>query len=238
MELSLKEPKIYVQKYVENADGKWIWETIKEVDNIDEAQELISKHREEEPHVAVRRTNNKDLKQYQCFNCGKDLFYSWTWDFANNKPALKTQSGYTHRCFAGSSHVNERPHKCKYCKADDLLWLRVNGKWQLLESYGLPHFCDGKYKYLAEKREALKRRYAAEKKRVLSKPVDSQCKNCHGKGFKIYNTTGNVGMKTRKCRSCKGIGIYSTQRVKEHLATLRRRYWPFAPWMLNKRKKK
>jgi len=120
--------------------------------------------------------------------------------------------------------------KCKYCSADDLWWSREkmeSGETKniLMESWGLPHGCEERRKFLDEQSQAKKDEYAKEKVRIESLKDGDNCGHCSGGvvlGL-VYNNSPYGG----RCTYCRGSGKISALTKKQALAEVRRRIWPY-----------
>lgn len=179
---------------------------------------------------------SKTNKTYACRACGKSGLI-WRHNH-NTKLNFLVEVGatkygkshiYTHSC----PEQDMRPGKCRYCKAVDLVWVRQNSKYELTESYGLPHACNERTEMWLAHKEALREDYARTKKWFNSFPEDFQCSACKGSGFRRRHTKGanKVCIAYWKCKKCRGVGTFSSNRKRLWLGSLRQKYWPYRPWM-------
>lgn len=173
-------------------------------------------------------------KKYECYRCNtKDLLFSW--DFVRKKPILILEGGPRHACLPYQEDADVRATNCRYCGSQDVLWVRRDKKYELTESYGLPHTCDEYRQCYADHKAALREDYAFEKKWAKSQKENSKCKKCNGRGFKSRLRKRRHDSKPYyrfvPCKVCKNIGTFTEYAVKTYLKSLRKKYWPFKPWM-------
>lgn len=74
------------------------------------------------------------MSEGTCHYCGQKGF--WAWDWYKGKPSLLADNK-VHKCTNGDIF----PGWCTQCKQTDLLLIRKNDEFQLIESHGLPHTC-------------------------------------------------------------------------------------------------
>lgn len=119
--------------------------------------------------------------------------------------------------------------ECKFCHAKDLWWNKEKmpdgtEKNMLIESFGIPHFCDERKKHFDDLSQAKKDEYAKGKAAIEAIPDQSQCGYCISgfvSGF-IYNSHPSSGC----CRCCGGTGKISAATKKRMLYELRQKIWP------------
>jgi ribosomal protein L40E len=180
------------------------------------------------------RRRQQSEKKYSCRKCGKDDL-TWSWNFATKRRIL-LENNYTHKCLSTPTSEDEdvRSTKCRHCGSQDVLWVKRSEKYELTESYGLPHICDQFKQYREDYKQALRDNYAFEKKWIHGHADDSECKKCKGRGIKQQKRKtrdGQPWLKVKRCLTCRGIGTFSVYHKKNYLKTLRELYWPYKPWM-------
>lgn len=85
-------------------------------------------------------TPRMSTEKVTCYNCQRsDL--SWAWNFTKRKPELVDHYRYPHDC-PTPKRQDIFPGWCLPCNSQELYWLRKNDKFELTESYGLPHTCE------------------------------------------------------------------------------------------------
>lgn len=169
-------------------------------------------------------------KPATCRACKKSEKLYWSWDFNKRIPILVDETEHPwdlrkilvkHEC-----EQDVKPAKpCKYCKTDNLFWVRKDKKYELVESYGLMHVCNEFRQYYQDWLEAKRMNYALEKNRLKSIPDDTVCTDCKGKPKKAIRRRKKI--KFPICVSCKGIKTYTPYLKKIFLKQLRREYWPW-----------
>lgn len=170
-------------------------------------------------------------KTTKCNTCQKDGLY-WIFHQVKKKTVLleKVVDKYGntrdqfHEC-----DVDIKPAKCNYCDTKDLMYVKkADGdkfKFEMVESYGLNHVCQGFADFHSAWREAKRMNYAIEKRWVKSLPEDAYCVQCKGRGYVSFSKRGTT--RSARCYTCKGIGRYTEDNKKVYLKALRKAYWPW-----------
>jgi hypothetical protein len=122
-----------------------------------------------------------------------------------------------------------------------VFWVRKTennkDKYEMIESYGLPHSCPEGRQFILDWNEAKRIDYAFEKARFKAIPDGTICKKCDGKGhtFQVIKNerilaqygTNLPFRKAKLCRKCKSIAVFSAENKAFYLKNLRKKYWPY-----------
>lgn len=172
-------------------------------------------------NVGVAQT--RSVKSITCTTCNTpDLF--WSYDWRKRRSSLLDSNNRFHEC-----DVEIRPAECRYCKAKELFWVRKAKKYEMTESYGLPHVCPEYRQYHLDWRESKRIDYALTKKWLKSIPECVPCVPCEGTGW-VAAKRKNRFRTMMHCQSCKGMGMFTEHVKKEYLKRLRKKYWPYQPY--------
>jgi hypothetical protein len=93
-------------------------------------------------------------------------------------------------------------------------------KNMLIESYGIPHFCDERKKFYDDKKDE----YAREKQRIEALKSGSDCPDC-SPGY-CNDASGNIRARLDVCGLCGGVGKITAAGKKMWLYRVRQRIWP------------
>ena len=172
-----------------------------------------------------------------CRRCGVQI--SWSCNRTTNRPAaIEPAPIYPgddrwrlHECPCD----DVSPTTCRYCGSTSVFWVKRDSKFELTEAYGLPHACEQFTQYKVNYRAALRDDYAFEKKWVNSFLDNAVCMRCLGTGYRIrHGRDGGPpkrGLGCVPCKRCRHIGKFTADAKKFYLCSLRKKYWPWKPWM-------
>lgn len=185
--------------------------------------------------------DDDDKIRVSCKLCGEPNLM-WSWDFQKKRPLLVKfdpiffSSEEIHECpkIKTPDKGDLVPAICKYCKNPDLFWTKEGNKYELIETYGLPHICS-EYKKIEEAHKEAKREdYARTKLWLKTFSEDHLCKRCKGRGSSLRTRKGKRNRQVysiKKCSLCRGIGSFTEANKRLFLKKLRKSYWPYRPWM-------
>ena len=184
-------------------------------------------------------THQQSNRTATCKHCGVSGL-RWSWRRSHGVSALVGPNGGWHD--ETCEGMDLKPAACHYCKRDDLYYKQVKkGKFEMVEEYGLQHICAEYVRFQQDFKEAKRIDYALEKQWVKSQ-LNTICAKCNGKGAiqriirrretKALSSLGmNLTYKYSFCKKCKKIGTFSEYNIGRYLKDLRRKYWPYRPWM-------
>ncbi len=185
----------------------------------------------------VHKCNSRDIFPGWCEQCKRtDLLLVRKTEYSFQ---LTENYGLPHTCAEnGQTDIEDMSEaKCKHCSTTELFWVKERNRWRIVNATGEKHVCEEYPIYMKAWAEALRMDYAFQKAWLKSKPDESQCKRCKGKGERTFQSRDKRLMQKysssepitvfRLCRHCKHIGTFSPERKKSYLKSLREKYWPY-----------